>query len=298
MIKFITLICALLLLNCQTTQQKLDNKASVDKQPLSTEEHDTSVLEKISQHTPEQSTSNSVEVEQPQTPFTPQQNFQIKYTVPELDFTCSETLKKVSDINIIPPLIAHDDQLVIDGEVTYKVLYKEQGVITHLQVKCHKFETRTRRGGKTQVVDSIPAGSTFIFGRTPPIMIDENDRPLGRRQQRLLRNLTMPQLLFTASEEKRQQFTQESFSTGKSVDLEVAKLFLAETPTTVTFEGTEENAIAPHAVFSFTAPRKTGEVYTQNGLPVKINILEKDQFPQGQLKVKITTKTDVKINYE
>lgn len=233
-----------------------------------------------------------------QTVFTPQQNFQIKYTVPELDFTCSETLKKVSDINIIPPLIAHDDQLVIDGEVTYKVLYKEQGVITHLQVKCHKFETRTRRGGKTQLVDSIPAGSTFIFGRTPPIMIDENDRPLGKRQQRLLRNLTMPQLLFAASEEKQQQFTQESFSTGKSVDLEVAKLFLAETPTTVTFEGTEENAIAPHAVFSFTAPHKTGEVYTQNGLPVKINILEKDQFPQGQLKVKITTKTDVKINYE
>ncbi|BBM87381.1 hypothetical protein [Candidatus Uabimicrobium amorphum] len=301
--KLIALCIIILILGCTAAPQKQieNNVTETPEDPFSKMEEKLSGYDATQNQTfPEKNTSSpekKTSSPEKKTSFTAQQQFTMDYAMPELDFTCTETIKKVSDIDIIPPEVEHDDQLIIDGNVTYVVLGKYQGVITHLQVICHKFEATTRRAGEKRIVDSIPPQSKFIFGRKPPLMIDENDNPLSQRQQRLLRNLTMPRILFNATEDKQQLLAEKSFSTGDPVDIDIAKIFLAENPTKVIFEGTDDNTPSPNAVFSFDAPRKTGDVYTQNGLPTKLSILEKDEFPQGSLKVKITTKMEVNIEY-
>ena len=284
--KVITILFLILLTSCKT------NDLNVSKQPPS----NTNIKKKVEKSDVVDEDSDTDKVVE--TNLNPQQNFVIDYTIPEKGFKCIETIKKVSDIDIIPPLIEHDEQLTIEGKVSYEVWFKEEDLITHIEVTCHQFETRTRRGGKETVVDRIPADTVFIFSNRHPIMTDINEKPIPIRMQRLLKNLTIPKLFFTANEERQQKIRETDFESGVPVDMEVAKVFLTTKSAKVIFEGTQtddDNSTA--AIFSFTTEGKTGEVHTKNGFPTKLHMIEKESFPQGQLKVKITTKTNVSVVY-
>ncbi|WP_372365067.1 hypothetical protein [Candidatus Uabimicrobium sp. HlEnr_7] len=283
--KFMVTCTFVLLISCKTASNNTMPEKPIKEKSIA--------VEKILEKAPvEEQQAKKI-----QERFNPQQSFTINYTVPDIGFECTETIKKVSDIDIIPPLIEHDERLVIEGKVTYRVLHKEQGLITHLEVICHKFETRTSRGGKIKVVDSIPAESRFIFSSKHPIMTDIDENPIPKRKERLLRNLTMPQLLFIAHESKQQKFSETTFNSESEIDSNIAKVFLAVNSAVVIFKGTERVGSVEQAAFSFETQDKTGLVYTVDGFPVKLTVSEKDQFFRGNVKIKIATKTITTIVY-